>query len=226
MKKALLALLSTSLFISTLSAADINATNTAAPVKADAIDTGWYIGLGLGAAGYSDGDMGKDFDNYEVQVDQKSNFGVKLYAGYKFNSIVAVEASYINYGSFSYKAAGSTTADVNTKVSPATLNVMANLGYDFLNDQLRPFALVGLGYVNFGQSSNPSHEVYSTDNGAALVIGTGLEYTPSIFHGIGFRFTIEQDTAFVVQSYDDPTKDDKTYANRLALISLGVNYKF
>jgi len=223
MKKALLALLSSTMLVSTLSAADINTTT---PAKTDAINTGWYMGLGLGAAGYSDSDMGKDFDNYEVQVDQKSNLGVKIYAGYKFNSIVGVEASYTNYGTFKYKAAGSTTDSVDTEVSPSSLNVVANLGYDFLDDQLRPFALVGLGYVNFGQSSNPSHEVYSTDNGAALVIGTGVEYTPSIFNGIGFRFTIEQDTAYVVQSYDDPTKDDKAYANRLALISLGVNYKF
>jgi len=223
MKKALLALISSTILVATLSAADVNATT---PEKADAINTGWYIGLGLGAAGYSDGDMGKDFDNYEVQIDQKSNLGVKLYAGYKFNSIVAVEASYINYGTFSYKAAGSYTGTVDTEVSPSSLNVMANLGYDFLDDQLRPFALVGLGYVNFGQSSNPTPEVYSTDNGAAFVIGTGLEYTPKNFQGIGFRFTMEQDVAYVVQSYDDPTKDDKAYANRLALISLGVNYKF
>ena len=223
MKKMLFALLSSTLLVGTLSAADVN---TTAPENADAINTGWYMGLGLGAAGYSDSDMGKNFDNYEIQVDQKSNLGVKIYAGYKFNSIVAVEASYINYGTYSYKAAGTTTDAVNTKVSPSSLNVMANLGYDFLDDQLRPFALVGLGYVNFGQSSNPSHEVYSTDNGVALVIGTGLEYTPSIFPGIGFRFTIEQDTTYVIQSYDDSTKDDKAYANRLALISLGINYKF
>ena len=221
MTKALLALLSSTLVVGTLSAANLNATT---PAKTTAIHTGWYMGLGLGAAGYSDGDMGKDFENYQVQIDQKSNLGVKLYGGYKFNSIVGVEASYINYGTFSYKAAGSYTGIVNTEVKPQSLNVAANLGYDFLDDQLRPFALIGLGIVNFGQSGAP--EVYSKDNGAALVYGIGVEYTPTLFKGIGFRATMESDTAYVIQSYDDPTKDDKAYAHTLALISLGVNYKF
>ena len=229
MKKNLLLLLSSALLASNLSAAE-TATTTPSEVKVttsaktNAINTGWYIGLGLGASAYSDGDMGKDFATEKFVVDDNTATGVKLYAGYKFNSIVAVEATFIQYGTYSFKnEKGSDT--ITTEIKPRTLNVVANLGYDFLNDQLRPFALVGLGVVNFNQSGNL--DVYSKDNGAALVVGVGLEYTPTIFHGIGFRATLENTTTYTILDFsDDPSKDDKAYANPLGLFTLGVNYKF
>lgn len=217
MKHNLLVLIASGMIVSSLSAADVNASKTD-------VKTGWYMGVGIGAAGYSDGDMGKEFEYFKVEVDNATATGVKLYGGHKFNSIVGVEASYINYGTHSYKQADSYKGTVNTEVSPQSLNVAANLGYDFLDDQLRPFGLAGLGIVNFGQSGSP--EVYSKDYGAALVLGAGVEYTPKKFHNVGFRLTLESDIAYVVQSYSSSNKDDKAFAHTLSLMSLGVNYKF
>ena len=220
MKKSLLLLTTASLLVSNLLANDINATT---PTQMTT-NTGWYIGLGLGASAYSDGDMGKDFTTDKFVVDNGTDTGLKLYGGYKFNSIVGVEASYIQYGSFDFKSeSGADT--ITTEIQPRSLNVVANLGYDFLDDQLRPFALAGLGIVNFNQSGNL--DVFSKDNGGAIVIGVGVEYTPTLFQGIGFRATLENTTAWTILDFsNDPTKDDKAYANRLGLFSLGVNYKF
>jgi len=219
MKKILAAIVSTTALTTALLANDVNAT-TAAP-EAN-VHTGWYIGLGAGASLYSDGDMGKEFDNFSVEVDDGSATGFKIYGGYKINTIVGVEASYVQYGTFTFKSADAATNNVSTKIKPKSLNVAANLGYDFLNDQLRPYALVGLGYVNFGQTGAP--EVYSTDNGAAFVWGMGVEYTPKMFKGIGFRLSLDNTCPVIIQSYN--AKDDKAFVHSLRLLSLGVQYKF
>jgi len=75
MQKALLTFLSTTIMVATLSAAETktaaNDDIVVAPTTKAKIHTGWYMGLGLGGAGYSDGDMGKDFekdDNWEDEV--------------------------------------------------------------------------------------------------------------------------------------------------------------
>jgi len=228
MKKVLLSLLASTTLVGTLSAADVNATapetTAETPVSKSDIHTGWYAGLGFGATAYSDGDMGKDFENQKFVVDQSTSAGFKLYGGYKFNSIVAVEGSFVQYGTFDFKDEKGTDT-ITTEIKPRSLNVAANLGYDFLNDQLRPFALVGLGVMNFNQSGNL--DVYSKDYGAALIMGVGVEYTPTLFKGIGFRATLENDVAYSILSFSkDPTKEDKAYPNTAALFSLGVNYKF
>ena len=216
MKKTIASIISTTLLSSGLFATDVNKTDTAI------INTGWYIGFGAGASSYSDRDMGKDFENFSVEVDQNSDTGFKFYGGYKFNTIVGVEASYVQYGTFDFKSSDAATTNVTTEIKPKSLNVAANLGYDFLNDQLRPYALVGLGYVNFSQSGAPS--VYSTDNGAAFVWGLGLEYTPTLFKGVGFRVSLDNTCPVVIQSYDNA--DSKAFVTPLRLLSLGVQYKF
>jgi len=219
MQKILLSLVTASLFVTILSAADNNATK---PTQ-DAINTGWYLGLGLGATRFMDDDIGDSFDSRPggVNLDQDTDTGFKLYAGYKFNTIVGVEASYVNYGKFTYTDnSGLTTTTLN----PESLNVAANLGYDFLNDQLRPYALVGLGYVDFAQGGYD--KVYSTESSFGMVFGMGVEYTPKNFHGIGFRASIDRTMPVTVQSYDNPTKDDKAFVQPLCLYSIGVNYKF
>ena len=219
MYKALYSLLTASLLVTALSAADVNAT---APTQVS-IKTGWYLGLGLGATKFMDDDIGESFDNRPlgVSLDQDTSNGFKLYAGYKFNTIVGVEASYVNYGKFTYK---NSLGDTTTTLNPESLNLAANLGYDFLNDQLRPYALAGLGYVDFAQGGYD--KIYSTESSFGMVFGVGVEYTPKNFHGIGFRASIDRTMPVTVQTYNDPTKDDEAFIQPLCLYSIGINYKF
>ena len=184
---------------------------------------GWYVGLGYGMTGFSDGDFGKEFDNFKVEPDNNTNSGLKIYGGYKFNKIVGVEGSYVNYGTmdFKYTENGTGTA---TKIKPSSLNVAANLGYDFLNDQLRPFALAGLGYVNYNQSG--VQKLYTTDGSFATVVGVGIEYTPILFQGVGFRLSYESTITAVTMEYADVTKDNKAFVQSFNMLALSAQYRF
>ena len=183
---------------------------------------GFYVGLGYGTTGFSDGDFGKEFDSFKVEPDNDTDSGFKFYGGYKFNKIVGVEGSYVNYGTmdFKYTEGGSGTA---TEIKPYSLNVAANLGYDFLNNQLRPYALVGMGYVNYNQSGQT---LYSSESSFAGVFGLGLEYTPTMFQGVGFRLSYDSTIPAVVMTYADSSKDDKVFLQSFNMISLNVQYRF
>ena len=184
---------------------------------------GYYVGLGYGMTGFSDGDFGKEFEHFKVAPDNDTDSGFKLYGGYKFNKIVGVEGSYVNYGKmdFKYTEGGTGTA---TEIKPYSVNVAANLGYDFLDDQLRPFALAGLGYVGYGQSG--IQKLYTTDGSFATIIGMGVEYTPNFFQGVGFRLAYETDITAVTVTYSDTTKEDKAFLQSVSMISFSAQYRF
>lgn len=221
----LLALASTAFATDTNNAeSSVEATQTSTK-EAPAVnshDNGFYVGLGYGLTGLSDGDFGKEFDTFKVEPDNNTDSGFKLYGGYKFNKIVGVEGSYINYGTMDYKYTEGGTGTA-TELKPSSLSVAANLGYDFLDNQLRPYALVGLGYVNYNQSGQ---NLYSTEGSVATVIGIGVEYTPTMFQGVGFRLSYDSAITAVVMTYSDPTKDDKAFVQGLNMLSLNAQYRF
>lgn len=65
------------------------ATLVAVPVRG--ADNGLYLGAGAGGTSFSSGDLGAvDFDG--------DSSGYKVFAGYRFLSFVAVEASYVDFG--------------------------------------------------------------------------------------------------------------------------------
>jgi len=202
--------------------AEASTTTKEAPTASNPHANGYYVGLGYGMTGFSDGDFGQEFNNFKVTPDNDTASGFKLYGGYKFNEIVGVEGSYINYGKmdFKYTEGGTGTA---TEIKPYSLSVAANLGYDFLDDQLRPFALAGLGYVGYGQSGQ---KLYTTDGSFATTIGLGVEYTPNLFQGVGFRLAYDTAITAVTVTYPNTTKDDKAFLQSVNMISLSAQYRF
>lgn len=228
-KKVVMSLVAMLALSSTAFAADTNTNETSSQTSSEVSKAanphanGYYVGLGYGMTGFSDGDFGKEFENFKVAPDNDTDSGFKIYGGYKFNKIVGVEGSYVNYGKmdFKYTEGGTGTA---TEIKPYSLNVAANLGYDFLDDQLRPFALVGLGYVGYGQSG--VQKLYTTDGSFATIIGMGVEYTPNLFQGVGFRLAYETDITAVTVTYSDSTKDDKAFLQSVSMISLSAQYRF
>ena len=232
-KKVTFSVAAVLLLASTAFAADTNTTKPPeevsktstekAPVVLKNKTSGYYVGLGFGGTGFSDGDLGKEFDDFKVAPDKDSSYGTRVYGGYKFNKIVAVEGSFTYYGAFNYKytEGGSGKA---TELNPWGLNVAANLGYDFLNDQLRPYGLIGLGYMAYNQSFK--QKLYTADGSLATVYGFGVEYTPTLFQGIGFRLQFDSAVSSVTVNYSDPTKDDKTFLQSFNIISLNAQYKF
>ena len=141
--------------------------------------------------------------------------GFKAYGGYQFNKIVAVEAAYTEYGEFKAK---------NYSQDPNSFSVYANLGYNFLNGQLRPFGMVGLGYLKSFQSHELLDQDFVTFHG-----GVGIEYSPTLFKGFGFRASIDWDLNTKFQNGVDDTNnqvDSILFYQRYSLWSLAAQYKF
>jgi hypothetical protein len=183
--------------------------------------SGTYFGL---AGGYSTYNAGFFANHYVIEDDTGITFtksfsesatGFKVYGGYQFNKIVAVEAAYTEYGEFNAK---------NYSQDPNSFSVYANLGYNFLNGQLRPFGMVGLGYLKSFQSHDLLEQDFVTFHG-----GAGIEYSPTIFKGVGFRASVDWDINTKFQNGVDDSNnqvDSILFFQRYSLWSLAIQYKF
>ena len=167
--------------------------------------SGAYAGLGYGTTNYEDnGWVGSNVDN--------SDSGLKLYGGYQFNNVVAVEVAYTDYGDFK------NTVTNSTYIAPTVFSVAANVGYSFLDSQLRPYGILGLGYA----SLNDNDPYLTTDNTGTIHYGVGIQYEPNLFKGVGFRLGYESDLYIIETVF--PTNN--TYNQVFSLLYLGVQYKF
>jgi len=182
--------------------------------------SGAYVGLGYGTTAYNDGDYLKE----ELKIDnlETKDSGYKVYGGYQFNNVVGIEAAYTDYGKF--------TADNDFAMASTAFSVAANLGYSFLDGQLRPFGTVGLSYISSDYSNYPtSLDQYTlvtppANNHGAFHYGLGIQYEPDALIGFGFRLAYEADVyAITIQRTG---ASDKTYAQGLGTVYLGVQYKF
>ena len=185
---------------------------------------GAYVGLGFGTSVFNDGGYGDDINKglkgtgYRVTEDY-SDTGAKVYGGYQFNKVVGIEASYTNFGSQTLTS----TNGNQMKVNPTSMAIAANLGYSFGESaEYRPFALLGLSYINLDESGEV--EAYSSDSGMGMKFGLGFEYTPKQLKGVGFRVAYEGDF-FSVTQYTDGINED-TYTQSVSLLYIGASYKF
>jgi len=199
-----------------LSVATIATLSTAAV----AADTGIYLGVGYGATSFYDSDMVKDLAP-TASLD-KSDAGLKVYGGWMINKIVGVEVGYANYGSFALD---------DTSIDVSSYSVAANLGYTFLDGQLRPFGLAGLSYIdNDYPKGDAQDNVDPTNMGVHL--GVGVSYAPTILHGVGFRLAYEIDVfsadtiSTKYDSYGTETTTTDTYTQSVGTIYAGVEYNF
>lgn len=183
-------------------------------LSADNDKTGAYVGLGYGSTTYTDDDI--IHDELRLSDLDETDVGYKLYTGYKFNDILAVEVSYIDYGEF--------TASQGYKQSSKSISAGANIGYSFFDNQLRPFGLLGLGYVDSSFENIPSGTNVLEDEIVALHVGFGLEYTPKDFECISLRLATESD----IYGLDgkNSSGDDKEYAQGLSIFYMSVHYNF
>ena len=167
--------------------------------------SGAYAGLAYGNTAFSD-----DGALLSTLKDD-SDKGFKVYGGYQFNKIVGVEATYTDYGKFTYN-------DGKTLEATA-MSVGANLGYNFLNGQLRPYALVGLSYLSLDQNNGA---LYDDDKTISYTYGVGIEYSPTVLNGVGFRAAWNTDIYVV----DSSGTGDEYDAQGFGILSVAVQYKF
>ena len=165
--------------------------------------SGAYIGLAYGATAFDNGDG-------LSTITDDSDSGYKVYGGYQFNKIVGIEASYTDYGTFKYRSGKTLEA--------SAISLAANLGYNFLDGQLRPFGLIGLSSLSLDQNHG---SVYDDDRVLSVSYGLGIEYSPKMFQGVGFRAMWNID-AYSVQEY----RFSDSHVEAMGMFSAAVQYKF
>ena len=189
---------------------------------------GFYLGAGAGMSGYTVSYFESEFnfndDTYTlVNADNldDNDVGYLFYAGYQINKIIGVEASYTDYGKFQVDGIDRYYQE------PKAVALYANAGYTFLNGQLRPFGMLGLGYLQQNQSDRYISGL--KEDFVTFHMGAGVDYYPTILRGLGFRaaFTgdLYVDSAYTVNEDTNITTSESLWED-YSLIYVGIQYKF
>lgn len=193
-------------------------------------DKDFYIGGGAGVSRYSITLSNSTYDYsdpddpslmFNASRLEDSDTGSFWYAGYQINKIFSVEAGYTDYGDYSEIIYAK-----NYLQSPESFSVYANIGYPFLNGQLRPFGIVGLGYLKRNQS--PAYDQLNfNEDFATLHIGFGVDYYPTDLRGVGFRLSFSDDV-HVENAYSSSggASESDSLWQSYSLLYAGIQFKF
>jgi len=220
-KKTLLKVLTLTIFSTFALANDASAPTQ----KVSGVYLGGGGGLSYGSSTLFLGTYQDENSQYTSNTLSDTSQAYLIYAGYQFNKIIAVEASYRNYGSFSDTSTALLGATKTFTTSPDSYSVYANAGYTFSNG-LRPFAQLGLGYTYLNASSS-SQDIGLKDS-ASFVFGMGLEYAPVKLAGLGFRLGYVYDM-IMDSSYnanDNGRDTSSVLLNLNVMYYVGAQYKF
>jgi len=188
---------------------------------AQAADTGFYVGGGLGQSKVSDF-SGSDVDAELATLGLTSSTrtddtdtGWKVFAGYRFMKYLAVEGAYTNFGEATANSIITAPAagTVNTTLEADSWTVSA-LGILPLGDRFSLFARVGVNFWNAdisatGIGGGGTASASASDDGTDWVYGVGAAY--SITKNLSVRGEWER--------YDFDGSD-------VDLLSAGVSWKF
>jgi len=185
---------------------------------------GWYVGAGFGRT-YSlttfmkDGTFSDDFVQGSGKFSMLNylayDFSYALSAGYQLNKVIAVEFDVVDYGNLQ--------DDLYSQM-PVSASINANLGYNFFENQFRPFVLLGLGYMDTkGNHNSLSNNLF------VLHSGYGMEVYPKDLKGFGFRFLAQSDLSFKGEGrylIESQNYQVDMLIRIYASYTLGVLYKF
>jgi len=174
--------------------------------------SGVYLGLGYGSTKYNDSNYVNEMVTAEKLNDSDS--GLKLYGGYQFNNVVGIELGYADLGKFS---AGDYSQETTS------INLGANVGYSFLDGQLRPYAILGLAMMDLKYSNSPAHISDLSGSHGSLHYGLGIQYEPDFLHGVGIRLAYEADRYGIEVSGFGTSK---SYNQVLSQLYGAVQFKF
>ena len=165
----------------------------------------YYVGGGIGSTIFSN-------DDPDEELKDGTDIGYKFYAGYNFNKIIGVEASYTDYGTkFTYFS--------GRYIEATAIGVGANAGYSFFDEQFRPFVILGVSSLSINQGDNISNE---HDRTTSISYNLGVEYNPRVLNGLGFRSAWSADFFFMPESF----LTDKKLMGSVGIFSLSAHYKF
>ncbi len=122
-------------------------------------DEGLYFGASVGSASIEQ--SGSDYNLDDFKFDE-NDFAWKIYGGYQFSGVLAIEAGYVDLGS---------PSDLSTSVDPYGLDIFAVAGIP-----VGPVRIFGkLGGI-YWDTDLKYFEEKITDDGFDLAAGVGLEF--------------------------------------------------
>ena len=183
--------------------------------------SGLYVGLGYGKANYADDGLSEQLSHGSEVED--SNNGPKAYIGYQFNNVIGIELGYADYGKYEAKTSGN-----DYSYAAKSYSLSANLGYSFMDSQLRPFVNLGAAYLSTKHENlYRTFEDTTNDTGLGFHYGLGIQYEPNALKGVGFRVAYEIDSyATAIKTVGTHSDFDKTYTQANSLLYAAVQYKF
>lgn len=198
MKKMLVSLLIGLLSITSLNGADDNTMNK----------KGFYVGAGVGSSS-----MDTDNDLNTTTYDGSS--ATHLYVGYQFNNVIALELGRTDYGDIKNEQTKA------VMFSPTSTSLNANVGYSFLDSQLRVAAVIGISALNMNQKQ----QTFLDDSGIGFNWGATVQYEPNGLKGFGIRAGYTA-TSVSVEERTSTGSTTNTYTQTLSLPYIAVQYKF
>ncbi|WP_305816650.1 outer membrane beta-barrel protein [Photobacterium leiognathi] len=170
---------------------------------------GFYIGAGIGTTNYNIKDVGELSDDELTGYSSESDgMSYKIFTGYQFNRIIALEAEYTKYGNLKHTFEFD-DEDFTVKTKRNSFSLATNIGYTFDNG-LRPFSIIGISKVFDKHSSKDELNFKFKEKGGSVRLGAGLDYQFAGVRGLGLR------TAYEVDLYSD---------SRVGSWIMGVTYK-
>ncbi len=203
--------------------------------------SGWYFGVTGGEAKAADLDQATldaivldSFESNGAQVlsgrstldDSDTSFS--LFGGYRFSEYFAVEAGYVDFGSFEYRSSGVVDPIGPPPPAPATYSV------DF---ESSGFTASALGSVPLGSSFDlhgragilfaDTKITESASIGTASARDSYSANSQDLFYGIGVGLHLAQHWSFSLdwQQFKDVGDDEETGESDVNRLSLGVSYR-
>ena len=192
---------------------------------------GFYAGLGYGISTFNGSyysgtytDVGGSiiYDRQTKSV-YSDNSAYKIYGGYQYDKILGIELAYNDYGRFENSIEIDKVKETYTQ-NPSSITLSANLGYYFLANQLRPFGIIGMSYMQ----TNQNIPLFNKEDLAAHW-GGGVEYYPRAFKGVGFRAALELDSVVIGQqtySSDQDKYKESILFRDYASYYFAISYKY
>jgi opacity protein-like surface antigen len=180
---------------------------------AAATEPGFYAGVGVGEAMYSDvEELNNLCTDYGITctVDDKDT-AYKVFAGYQFNNFIALEAAWVDLGTLTAEASVGGPATIEADVAGLALHIVPQIP---IGDIGSVFGKAGVLIWNGdAKAAAPSFglEDSASETGAGLTLGVGaaVNFTDNVTLRVEYErfsldeeFTIEQDNLKATNDVD------------------------
>ena len=170
---------------------------------------GWYLGAGIG---YSHNKV-SNFDFAEDREQKNSATGIKLYGGYQFDNIWAVEFEYVDFGKFTSK-------------STANQYSLSNSGFGVSGIGNLPLSEEFSVFGKLGAFTKLSTEKFSSTDGSDYQQQKTVSIVPMLGFGAEYHFTQNVSLRAEYEYFGASKVKDSDIKLSNDLLSFSVRYNF